>query len=1168
MRIWALILSLLVLPVAAFAQADSGTGDRGYLTSLLEQNLSGLGRTVTIDGFAGALSSRATFDRLTIADGDGIWITITGGAISWNRAALLAGRVEIAELSATTIDLSRAPRSAGGTSAEAGSFSLPELPVSVNIGMVKTGRLTLGAAILGAPAVVTIAGSARLEGGEGSTDFSIRRIDGKEGELTLKASFANKDRTAVIDLLAQEGANGIAATLLGLPGKPRAELALHGAGPIDNFTTDMALATGGQPRLTGNLTLSAAPDGRHFSARVQGDIAPVLQPDYRAFFGHRVSLETEGVLRADQRTELTRLVVDTDGLSITGRLGLSAGHVPVAAALTLRFGLPDQAEVLLPLPGTPAYAQNGILRLRYDAGAGQGWSLAGDLSGFRRNGTRLDSLTLDGKGTVVQPGAGTAAAIEGTVSFAATGIALADAAAGAALGPELTGQTAFRWRDGKPLELSGLTANAGDMGLAGNLSLTRDGIDVAVFGALTAKVPDIGRFSGLAGRRLGGDADMRLSGSVNPLSGAFDLQGDAAGRGLTFDQPTLDHVLAQGSRIEASARRDQTGIALRRLTLDVQGMHAEASGVLQSAFQTFTARAAISDLGVVRPGYGGQITVAADLAGAPGARKVTLDGTARGLRTGIAAADPVLAGATAISLDATETAGGFALNRLTLKNPQLVAEAASGADALQISARLADMALIAPGFPGPLTVAGQIGRAAGGYRLTLDGSGPGQTEARISGTALADLSRADVTLAGKGQSALINSLIAPRNIDGPARFDLRLNGPLVLSSLSGKITVDRLRAASPAERISVETGAVTATIANGRALVSGQATLRGGGTLTLAGPVDLAAPHGAALTATLDHTRLRDPNLYDTTVSGRVTVAGPLDGGALIGGALTLHDTEISVASANFDDTPTLPVIHVNEPAPVRDTRARAGLTGAGSAHGNGPVYALDLTLNAPARLFVRGRGLDAELSGAVRLQGTTADAQPAGQFDLRRGRLNLLGKRFVLDQGLVQLLGSFVPYINFSASTDSFGVTSTIAVEGPANAPKLHFTSSSGVPEEEVISQLLFGNGLNNISAFQLAQLANAVATLRGTGGEGLVVRLRKSFKLDDLDITADDQGTAGIKAGKYLTDKLYSESSVASDGTAQIQLNLDVNSNTTLRGTVGSHGTSGAGIFFNKDY
>ena len=94
----ALCLALL-LPGAALAQED----DRGYLTAFLEDNLSDAGRKITITGFEGALSSRATITRLEIADDAGVWITLDGVVLDWSRSSLLSGEVVVNELSAETI---------------------------------------------------------------------------------------------------------------------------------------------------------------------------------------------------------------------------------------------------------------------------------------------------------------------------------------------------------------------------------------------------------------------------------------------------------------------------------------------------------------------------------------------------------------------------------------------------------------------------------------------------------------------------------------------------------------------------------------------------------------------------------------------------------------------------------------------------------------------------------------------------------------------------------------------------------------------------------------------------------------------------------------------------------------------------------------------------------
>ncbi|MGB3148698.1 MAG: translocation/assembly module TamB domain-containing protein, partial [Paracoccaceae bacterium] len=256
-----------------------------------------------------------------------------------------------------------------------------------------------------------------------------------------------------------------------------------------------------------------------------------------------------------------------------------------------------------------------------------------------------------------------------------------------------------------------------------------------------------------------------------------------------------------------------------------------------------------------------------------------------------------------------------------------------------------------------------------------------------------------------------------------------------------------------------------------------------------------------------------------------------------------------------------------NDSAAVRQTRSHSGL-GEKPVAGSGPAYALNLNLSAPARVFVRGRGLDAELFGEMRLLGTTADVRPDGRFELIRGRFDLLGTRFVLTDGSVQLLGSLVPFIDFSASTDTVDATATVTLSGPATQPELHFTSSTDLPEEEIAAQLLFGKNIGDASAFQLVQLASALATLAGRGGPDIATRIRQRLRLDDLDVTVDDAGDAALTAGKYVTGKAYSQVTVDQNGRSTVEIDLNVNKNLTLKGGVGTDGTSGVGLFYSKDY
>jgi translocation and assembly module TamB len=173
-----------------------------------------------------------------------------------------------------------------------------------------------------------------------------------------------------------------------------------------------------------------------------------------------------------------------------------------------------------------------------------------------------------------------------------------------------------------------------------------------------------------------------------------------------------------------------------------------------------------------------------------------------------------------------------------------------------------------------------------------------------------------------------------------------------------------------------------------------------------------------------------------------------------------------------------------------------------------------------------------------------------------------------LLDEGSIQFQGDFIPYIRFVTSTDTEAGEVRVIVSGPANEPEVTFESTPAAPQDEVLSQLLFGRNISEISAFQALQLASAVATLAGRGGDGVIGNLREGFGLDDLDVTTTEDGETALRLGKYLTDNIYTDVTAASDGTGEVSLNLDITESLTAKGTLGSDGDSSIGIFFERDY
>lgn len=1169
MRKLALVLCLAPLP--ALAQSN----DRDFLTAFLEDNLSGAGRQVMITGFEGALTSRARITEMTIADDEGIWLTLRDVVLDWNRAALFSGNVSINQLTAAEIIILRAPNTAGdGATPEAGSFALPDLPVSVNIGRIAADRIDLAKAVLGQRVVGNFEASVALQSGEGRADLVLERTDdGPEGRITLEATYSNADKNLSLELTAKEGAGGLVATALNLPRAPSATFEISGEGPFSAFSADIALATDGVDRLVGTVTTEAqGDDATGFAADLGGDLAPLFLPAYAAFFGDRVALDVAGTAHADGRLDLSQFDMSSKALSLEGSLALGADGQPRAFDLTGKVAQTDGSPVLLPLTtDLPVRVQTADIALRYDQVSSDGWTGQATIIGLDRDDFRASSLVLTGSGRIA-PGQSNA-----TLRFDAEGLQPTDAALARALGPILSGDAEIILNADEPgasipsLTLVGQDYSASVEG--GRVKGLADGF--AMSGKLLADLADLGRFEALARMPLAGSAKAEVAGTLEPLTGAFDVAVQAKGQNMRSGIQALDGLLRGEATIDAGLRRDEAGTRIERAAIRGNKVEADFSGLLSSDASDLAGTLRLSDLSVIGGSFRGAIVADGRLTGPFDDAKAVMTATGQGLRVGSPEIDRVLAGSSRLTADVNLRDGKVQINTATLVNPELSAEVTGVADgssqSLTLKAQLRNLGLIIPEFPGALTLSGTVLNEVAGAQINLTGKGPGGIDATVTGRMAEGFGSGDLAIKGRAQAALINAFIEPRSIAGALGFDLRMNGPLAISSLTGQVTLQDGRLSDPGLKFAFEGMSARADLAGGRAQVTATLPLTTGGKAAVAGTIGLAAPYQAGLGIALQGVTLRDPDLYETRLGGELQLTGPILSGPLLAGRIDLIETELRVPSTGFGGAAGLPDLrHVAEPADVHATRQRAGLLDAITNAGRttDSDLRLDLTISAPNRLFIRGRGLDAELGGEVRLLGTLANLQPSGAFELIRGRLEILGKRLELDEALLQLEGGLVPFLRILASTESDDITASVLIEGPADDPKVSFTSSPDLPEEEVLAQLLFGQGLLNLSALQALELANAVASLSGRGGEGLVSKLRQGFGLDNLDIKTTASGESEVAAGKYIGKNAYTEVTVGQDGTSRIELNLDLTKSITLRGRASADGTTGVGVFLEKDY
>ena len=1220
-----------------FAQDD----DKTYLEGLLQDALSGAGRAVTVSGFEGALSSNATLDELTIADEDGVWLVLKDASLVWSRSALLRGRLEVEELTAASIDMTRLPKAEKAVTVEdteATPFALPDLPVSVSIGMLGAAQVRLGPDVLGEAAVLSLTSSVELADGAGEVKLDIRRTD-RDDKITLDAGFSNTTRVLRIGLDFDEAAGGLVSRLMRIPGQPKLRLQVTGDAPIADFTARVALSSEDVRRFGGQVAISALEGdnaGYRFGADLNGDLRPLVTADLHPFFGEAAVMTLSGTSATDGRVAIERLALETGAMQVAGALSLAADGWPDAFSLTGRIG--GEGRLRLPMRGPETHINVADFSASFDAAKGEAWRADLDVDGLNRDGLRVASARLGGSGTITR---GASGRLTADLGFRAGGVTHDNNGLARALGSAPEGRLQFEWQNGAPVEVGLLSVTSGDAGLVaeGRIDGLRDGYPVS--GRASLRTEDLRRFASLAGRDMAGAANVTVEGMGTLLGGIFDIELAGSARDLAVGEPRVDPLLKGSTTLNLAARRNETGSLVDKLVIDGQQVRAEISAKLSSQSGALVLEADLDEIAKVEPRLSGPARIAAELdwqAGdalnvsnlrieaaeaemtakgilypespelaAMGRVQVTardlsrlsalagrdlagravlnLEGTgelrgqtleaeigleAQNFRSGMAQLDGLIAGDMTFGARLGLGNGVPFIERLTLAAARLSADASSAepGEPVQVNVRLADLGVLAPGISGPARVEGTLTQMQNALGVRLNFSGPGGAAADITGE-VRDLGR-DVALAidGNAPLALANDLLKPQSIQGPARFSLRLDGPPALSSLSGQISTSGTRVALPGLRTALNGLAGAVTLRGGQAQVDITGNAGTGGRFHMTGPVTLSPPFNATLRADLTQLGVRDAALYETTLNGFVTVDGPLRGGARIGGAVQLGRTELRVPSGGRDGPGAIPDIrHVNEPAAVRQTRRRAGLIQLGRSTVRA-VFPIDLVVVAPNQIFVRGRGLDAELGGTVRLGGTSANVTASGTFELIRGRMDILSRRIDLVEGLVDLRGALDPFLRFVARTESDDITVDIVLEGLASEPEVRFTSSPDLPQEEIIAQLLFGRSFGDMSAFQAAQLVAAVATLSGHRAGGLTGRLRNSLGVSDVDITTSEGGATEFSVGTYISDNIYSEVTADSDGNNQINLNLDLTSSVTVKGGASSTGDTGLGVFFEKDY
>ena len=658
--------------------------------------------------------------------------------------------------------------------------------------------------------------------------------------------------------------------------------------------------------------------------------------------------------------------------------------------------------------------------------------------------------------------------------------------------------------------------------------------DLAVDGSAKINVPDLSPFSGFAGRELAGSVNAEATGRGTEGFKTFGVKGSVTADDIATGIDVVDGLVQGRTTLNVEAVNDDQGLNIRTFRLNGTALAANASGQLVRAAGGLSFSAALDDLARLSPKLSGPLRLEGNVAPTGSG----LEGTARLL--GPESSHARLSG----SVDT------------------------SGAADLDFDAYFNRIERFAPDFPGTVSATGRAQRDAGKWTINAKAEGPAQIYSTVAGTFDEASDTADLKMLGGVNIGIVNAFISPNSLQGTAQFDLSLNGVPSLGALSGAISTSGTSMALPKVGLTVTGIGGMVGFGERRATIDLQGSVRAGGGFTVNGPVDLKPPFEAQITTALNDLILTDRLLYETILNGQIVMTGALAGNSSLKGQINFGETNFNLVAASgaVGAAPIPSIEHVNESQAGFVTRERANLVEIDKANKGNSRIELDIGLLAPKAVFVRGRGVNGELGGRIQIGGTTTALVPTGRVELIRGNFDILGRRLALTKGLITLQNDLTPYIEFESSTNTSDGTATIEIAGPLDSPEIDVFSDPERPTEEALAMLLFGNRFSELSPFVIAQLAASLAQLSGAGGDATKV-VRDATGLDTVDIGASE-GVGRLGAGAYLSDNLYTDFTVNTEGDTEVNLNLDVTDDFTVRGTVHGRGETGLGVFFERHY
>lgn len=407
-------------------------------------------------------------------------------------------------------------------------------------------------------------------------------------------------------------------------------------------------------------------------------------------------------------------------------------------------------------------------------------------------------------------------------------------------------------------------------------------------------------------------------------------------------------------------------------------------------------------------------------------------------------------------------------------------------------------------------------------------------------------------------------------LTGEGLVDLQVAGTLDDPQLSGEVVIKRGRyenytsgtLLAPMELV-IRGADRRLTLERLEASDGGEGKIEGSGHLTWLGTDGLESD----LHVRFDKMLIAQRDDVTARISGDIDVAGNLFKNALISGRLTNDFVEVRLVDALPPSVAEIDVIEVRDGVPASEEEELSSEPPAPS-----PIT-LNVEIDLPRRVFVRGRGLESEWRGHFLINGRVNNPQISGEITPARGSFTIVGKTFVLEEGSIRLppgAPGLDPELDLRAVYNTTNFRALVLITGSASHPQVELSSEPELPNDEILSRVLFNKTSANLTVLEAVELADAAATL-ASGGTGVTGLMRRALGVDQFGFrpgaTEDDPGSLAV--GTYLGEGVYvGFEQGMRPGSTGVTVEIDITDRIKAHSDVTADGQSRTGIRWQMDY